>query len=69
MTRKDTIKTLKEHKIMFTHDFGWDTSTIKALEIAIKDMEFLNFLANVIPPNEMEKYIDMYKCSSDKNNS
>lgn len=41
---------------------------IDAIRIAIVDMKFLNFLANVIPPNEMEKYIDMYNCSNDKNN-
>lgn len=41
---------------------------LDAIRIAIVDMKFLNFLSNVIPPNEMEKYIDMYNCSSDKNN-
>lgn len=35
MTREEAIKTLKEHKIMFQHDFGWDISTIKALDMAI----------------------------------
>ena len=35
---------------------------------AIADSNFLNFLVNVIPPNEMEKYREMYKCSDDKNN-
>ena len=35
---------------------------------AIADSNFLNFLVNVIPVNEMEKYRDMYNCSNDKNN-
>ena len=35
MTREEAIGTLKEHKIMFQHDFGWDISTIKALDMAI----------------------------------
>ena len=35
MTREEAIRILKEHKIMFQHDFGWDTSTIKALDMAI----------------------------------
>ena len=39
MTREEAIKTLKEHKIMFQHDFGWDISTIKALEMAIASLK------------------------------
>ena len=35
MTREEAIRILKEHKIMFQHDFGWDISTIKALDMAI----------------------------------
>ena len=35
MTREEAIRTLEEHKIMFQHDFGWDISTIKALDMAI----------------------------------
>ena len=34
---------------------------------AIADSNFLNFLVNVIPPNEMEIYRDMYNCSGEKN--
>ena len=30
------------------------------------DLNFLNFLVNVIPPNEMEKYRDMYNCLNEK---
>lgn len=33
------------------------------------DIDFLNFLYQVIPPNEMEKYKEMYNCSGEKNNS
>jgi len=39
MTIEEAIKTLKEHKIMFQHDFGWDISTIKALEMVIEALE------------------------------
>ena len=35
MTREEAVRILKEHKIMFQHDFGWDISTIKALDMAI----------------------------------
>lgn len=38
------------------------------IDMAIANSNFLNFLVNVIPPNEMEKYREMYNCSSDKNN-
>lgn len=31
-------------------------------------IEFLDFLYAVIPSNEMEKYIEMYSCTDDKNN-
>ena len=37
--------------------------------IAIKQNDFLDFLYNIIPPNEMEAYISMYNCSDEKNNS
>ena len=39
MTREEAIRTLKEHKITFQHDFGWNTSTLKALDMAIKALE------------------------------
>lgn len=36
MTREEAIRTLKEHKITFQHDNGWDTSTLKAIDMAIE---------------------------------
>lgn len=53
--------------IKFTNDtlFG---GQLRSLDMAIEDMKFLDFLVNVIPPNEMEMYREMYKCSDDKNN-
>ena len=32
----------------------------------LKSLDFLNFLFNVINPNEMEQYISMYLCSGEK---
>ena len=39
MTREEAIRTLKEHKITFQHDFGWSASTLEAIEMAIKALE------------------------------
>lgn len=41
---------------------------IDMIEKHRSDNDFLNFLYNVIPPNEMEKYREMYNCKNDKNN-
>ena len=38
----------------------------KIKSIPSVDLNFLNFLVNVIPPNEMEKYRDMYNCLNEK---
>lgn len=51
--------------IGYTEDVKTALLTAKG---AIADSNFLNFLVNVIPPNEMEKYRDMYNCSDDTNN-
>lgn len=32
----------------------------------LKSLDFLNFLFNVINPNEIEQYISMYLCSEEK---
>ena len=39
MTNKEAIKKLKEFKILHTEQTGWDTSTLQALDIAIKALE------------------------------
>ena len=38
----------------------------KAYAEKLKSLDFLNFLFNVINPNEMEQYISMYLCSGEK---
>ena len=38
-TREEAIKNLNEHKTEFTCDFGWNTSVIKSLDMAIKALE------------------------------
>ena len=62
MTTDYAIKVIK-----YTNEtlFG---GQLKSLDMAVADMAFLDFLVNVIPPNEMEKYREMYKCSDYKNN-
>lgn len=39
MTREEAIKNLNEHKTEFTCDFGWNTSVIESLDMAIKALE------------------------------
>ena len=39
MTIEQAIQRLKEHKILFSNDHGWDETTIQALDIAIKSLE------------------------------
>lgn len=49
--------------------YGEDVErTLLTAKGAIADSNFLNFLVNVIPPNDMEKYREMYNCTNDKNN-
>ena len=56
MTREQAIQRLKEHKILFSNDHGWDTTTIQALDIAIKS---LNMWDKVIKELD-EQYDDVY---------
>ena len=47
--------------------FGYEPSEQeKAYAEKLKSLDFLNFLFNVINPNEMEQYISMYLCSGEK---
>lgn len=39
MTREEAIKNLNEHKTEFTCDFGWNTSVIELLDMAIEALE------------------------------
>lgn len=39
MTKYDAIKVLKDHKICFEHDFGWNKAVLDALDIAIKELD------------------------------
>lgn len=69
MTTEKVIKRL--NKLINNEDFQCLVlkSDIDAIGSAITALKVLDFLVNVIPPNEMEKYRDMYNCSSEKNNS
>ena len=68
MTTGADIKRL--NKLINNEDFQCLVlkSDIDAIGTAITALKVLDFLVNVIPPNEMEKYRDMYNCSGDKNN-
>lgn len=75
MTNKETIESLESiigtYEILLGNGVNSDILSdddLDAIKIAIADMKFLNFLVNVIPPNEMEKYREMYNCKNDKNN-
>ena len=35
ITREEAVKVLKEHRITFGCDFGWNTSVLEALDMAI----------------------------------
>ena len=74
MISKETIEILESiistYEILLGNgvnsDIPLEDDDIDAIRIAIADMKFLNFLVNVIPPNEMEKYREMYNCTNDK---
>ena len=75
MTNKETIESLESiigtYEILLGNGVNSDILSdddLDAIRIAIADMKFLNFLVNVIPPNEMEKYREMYNCTNDRNN-
>ena len=36
ITNEEAVKILKEHRITFQNDFGWNTSVLKALDKAIE---------------------------------
>ncbi len=38
MTKNDAIQTLKDHKICFEHDFGWNKPVLDALDAAIETL-------------------------------
>lgn len=68
MTTEKAIKRLNQ--LINNEDFELMVlkTDIEAISTGITALKVLDFLVNVIPPNEMEKYRDMYNCSLDKNN-
>lgn len=48
--------------------YGWEQGRKALIDENKGEINFLNFLYQVIPPNEMEKYMEMYNCKNDKNN-
>jgi hypothetical protein len=67
MTTEKAIKRLNQ--LINNEDFELMVlkSDIEAISTGITALKVLDFLVNVIPTNEMEKYRDMYNCSIDKN--
>lgn len=68
----DTVKLIieipKETKQLFDKTESINLGIVgRAVQNGIP-LDFLNFIYQVIPPNEMEKYIEMYNCRNDKNN-
>lgn len=64
MTKYDAIKVLKDHKICFEHDFGWNKQVLDALDVAIEILA-----ADVAPVRhgKWELYnviFDILKCTS-----
>lgn len=45
METNEAIKTLKDHKICFEHDFGWNRTVLEALDFAIQSLA----AADVVP--------------------
>lgn len=70
MTREEAIRTLEEHKIMFQHDFGWDISTIKALDMAISALSEPNNVGMSMSHRAIARvindYVDNHRGDSDK---
>ena len=63
MTRVEA--TIKEY--LEKNNWGCGEYT-EAFVVALNELAFLNFLYNVIPPNEMEQYITMYNSKGEKEN-
>lgn len=64
MTIEQAMQRLKEHKILFAHDHGYDETTIHALDIAIKSLEAWDKVIKEIEDDEQMAFmygsIDMY---------
>lgn len=66
ITREEAREYLKRADITVGQTIK--TRTAEALEMAIDDSKFLEFLANTINSNEMEQYIAMYHSKEEKAN-
>lgn len=62
MTREEAIKNLNEHKTEFTCDFGWNTSVIESLDMAIKALEQMEVIEAIIKsPIDIQEDVLRYK--------
>ena len=59
MTREQAMQRLKEHKILFSHDYGYDETTIQALDKAIKSLDMWEKIVELINT----KYGDILKAT------
>ncbi len=48
MTVEQAMQRLKEHKINFSHDHGWDETTIQALDKSIKSLDMWDKVVELI---------------------
>lgn len=66
MTREEAHKKLADHLICFRHDFGWDVSTIQAIEMGIEalsaDREKGEWIYNEFTPDPYNTN-HSFKCS------
>lgn len=61
METNEAIKTLKDHKICFEHDFGWNRTVLEALDFAIQSLA----AADVVPVRHgrwIEQPLDFELC-------
>ena len=47
-TIDDAVANLKRHKEEFKHDFGWNTSTLQSLDMAIKILEKYRAIEQIV---------------------
>lgn len=56
MKIEQAMQRLKEHKILFAHDHGWDKPTIQALDKAIASLECIDEIIELIKNSSDKQY-------------
>lgn len=68
MTKEDILHHFQDINFYYNDCMMYADLSGMLDDLIAENEGFLNFLYQVIPPNEMEKYREMYNCRNDKNN-